>query len=360
MPSPLPPVIPQPFANAGTKNTIPNTSADPQRAEYAEGFPPLTMTPIASGGLPPLGPDVNGILYAITTHLYSLQGGALQPFSSAVSTAIGGYNLGALVAMADGAGWWINLLGGNTADPAVDGTNWRPVYAYGPAAISGLTTGVRTLTPVEASRPFLILTGTLTGNVQIEVPPDFQMWLVINATTGAHTVTVKTPSGTGVVVPQGGAAAPSAVYCDGTNVQMQFSPTSLPTSVTPTPDTIALRDNLGFLFSVTPAAGDSTTKVATTQFVNPGNSLVGNGYAKLPGGLIIQWGNFAAPNTGARSITFPLAFPNNAFAVVPSQGQSANYGYPFAVTSLNSVGFTTGPAINGITAGTCYYIAIGY
>ena len=59
-----------PFANTGSKNTIPvpsQISVTPGAASYTDGFPPLTMTPKASGGVPPFGQDMNGILYAITT-----------------------------------------------------------------------------------------------------------------------------------------------------------------------------------------------------------------------------------------------------------------------------------------------------
>lgn len=314
----IPPVIPLPFATSGSKNTIPLTSADPQRAEYTEGFPPLTMTPIASGGKPPLGPDMNGILFAITAALYAYQGGALQPYSSDVSDAIGGYNLGALVAMADGSGWWDCITDDNTTNPDTGGAGWRPVYAYGSSAISGLTGGVRTLTVVEAARRYLILTGTLTSNSQIVVPAYLQDWLVINSTTGAFSVTVKTASGTGVVVPAGGAASPTAVYCNGTNVERVFAPSALPTSVSPVADTIALRDNLAFLFTTTAALADATTKVASTAFVNPGQSLGANGYTKYPNGLIVQWGFNTRVGSSAQTVTFPLAFPNAFYSVVPS------------------------------------------
>jgi hypothetical protein len=35
-------------------------------ASLNDGFPPLTMTPIAAGGVPPFGQDMNGILNQIT------------------------------------------------------------------------------------------------------------------------------------------------------------------------------------------------------------------------------------------------------------------------------------------------------
>lgn len=44
-----------------------------------------------------------------------------------------------------------------------------------------------------------------------------------------------------------------------------------------------------------------------------GNSLTANGYQKLPGGMIIQWGSFSVSPTGGSvgtvDITLPVAFP---------------------------------------------------
>lgn len=342
MSSPAPVLIPAVFAVDGDRNVIPLTSADPQRAQYEEGFPVLTMTPVAEGGKPPLGPDFNGIFYAAFSHLFALQGGALQAFSTGVSDAIGGYNKGAIVAMANGEGYWICIVDDTTDNPDSGfSAGWRPIYAYGPGAISGLTGGTRTLSVVEASRPFLVLTGTLTSNLQLVVPTVYQQWLVINATTGAFTVTVKTGAGTGVVVPTGGAAAPTAVYCDGTNVQRVFTPSALPTSVSPVADTIMLRDNLGFGFSVTPAAGDSTTKIATTAFVNRAVTLAANGSQVLPSGLILKWG-FTSFSDPVKTITFPVAFPTACYNVqlTPlSAGASLRDKTP-VVGSISAASFT--------------------
>ena len=45
-----------PFANAGAKNTIPTASQIgivAGAASLTDGFPPLTRTPLAAGGVPP-------------------------------------------------------------------------------------------------------------------------------------------------------------------------------------------------------------------------------------------------------------------------------------------------------------------
>lgn len=312
MPAPTPPVIPQPFAASGDRNTIPDTSADPQRARYQLGFPPATMTPIDSGGVPMLGPDMNGILYDITAWLYALQAGQIQPFDSDISDAVGGYALGAVVLMADGAGYWISTTAGNTADPDAGGAGWQPVYCYGAQAITGLTGGSRTLTAVEAARPILVLTGALVAPQQIVVPDAYRTWLVVNATTGGQTLTVKTSAGTGVDVPAGGAASPTQVWCDTVNVNRVFVPSALPTSVVPAADTIVLRDNTGRQFALTAAVNTRTTQVATTAFANPAGN--GTSWRQNSDGTIEQWGTGAGAGAN-RTVTFPQEFTTAVYNI---------------------------------------------
>jgi|TARA_R100001463_G_scaffold136574_1_gene202336 hypothetical protein len=64
----------------------------------------------------------------------------------------------------------------------------------------------------------LKLTGTISGNVNVTIPDSIEKsYIIDNATTGAHTVTFKTSSGTGVTW---GSTDKSTkiVYSDGTNV----------------------------------------------------------------------------------------------------------------------------------------------
>lgn len=78
-----------------------------------------------------------------------------------------------------------------------------------------ITSSDVTLSADEARNAIISLSGTLTGNRNLIVPAVSKIYLIKNATSGAFTITVKTPSGTGVVVAQGTQAF---VYCDGTNV----------------------------------------------------------------------------------------------------------------------------------------------
>jgi hypothetical protein len=247
-----PDLLPQPFANnatGGFKNTIPDTTVTSGRASYDIGFPPITMQDVIAGGIPPLGQDVNGILFAISSHTYYQQTGKPYAYNSALATAMGGYAVGTLLGMSDGTGLWLNNSADNTTDP--DGgsaAGWVPAFSYGATTVA-VTGGTLTLTAAQARRSLIIVTGVLTSNQTINIPARLGRWIVANATSGAFSLTVKTPAGTGVAVPQGGLAAPTEVYSDGTNLYNAVAPVNLPIDQAATPLTIAQRTNSGYLLA---------------------------------------------------------------------------------------------------------------
>lgn len=77
------------------------------------------------------------------------------------------------------------------------------------------TGGTFTLSGLQLNQSIYNFTGALTSAATVIFPPIVSEYTIINSTTGAFTLTVKTAIGTGVVIPQGGAAI---VYCDGTNM----------------------------------------------------------------------------------------------------------------------------------------------
>lgn len=249
MPVTTPPLIPEAFAQGGDRAVIPDTTVAVGRASYSAGFPPITMQPKIAGGVPPDGRDVNGILYALSAHALFLQGGQVFKYDSGVSTAIGGYGIGALVESTDGLTLWLNLVDSNTTDPDASGAGWVPVSSYGYSFINGLIGGTRTLTRVEARNDTIVLSGTLVANQNIVVPADLRAWRIVNLTTGAFTTTVLVSGGVGVQVPQGGYPASVGVYGNGTDIYLQVPPVALPIAVTPDANTLAKRDNVGDLFT---------------------------------------------------------------------------------------------------------------
>ena len=125
----LPPKLPVPFANSGAKNAIPTASqilVTPGAASLTDGFPPLTMLALASGGVAPAGMDFNGILNLLSSWTQWQNAGGAVPYDATFSSEVGGYPAGAILASATvGNPPWINLLDGNTANPDTPGsTGW--------------------------------------------------------------------------------------------------------------------------------------------------------------------------------------------------------------------------------------------
>ena len=120
-----------PFANAGGKRTVPVPSQipiTPGAASYTDGFPPLTRTAVTSGGIPPSGLDMNGVLNEITDPGRWFCAGAGFPYDATFATDpnIGGYPQGARVLRADGLGYWLSLVDNNLTDPDTGGAGWAP------------------------------------------------------------------------------------------------------------------------------------------------------------------------------------------------------------------------------------------
>lgn len=78
-----PTFMPQPFANSGEKNVIPNRGGEALgNASYASGFPRVTETPIELGGVPPQRKDFNGILNALSMFAFFAQSGGVYEYSA--------------------------------------------------------------------------------------------------------------------------------------------------------------------------------------------------------------------------------------------------------------------------------------
>lgn len=90
--------IPIPFANSGDKNSIPQNATGNNLASYSEGFPPITSQPITENGIPPERGDFNGLGFSTTNNISYLQQGGLYTFDTQLSSAIGGYAQGAILA----------------------------------------------------------------------------------------------------------------------------------------------------------------------------------------------------------------------------------------------------------------------
>lgn len=446
-----PTLIPLAFAANGTKNAIPEASQigiTDGAASLNDGFPPLTMTPIAAGGKPPSGADMNGILNLLSQSIRWQHAGGQYAWNSTFSADpnVGGYPWGAQLMRADGTGFWINTADNNGTNPdATDGSaaDWLPGYNYGVTAITGLTNANVTLTPAQAAKNRITLAGALTGNIQIIFPTWTKQWEVVNNTTGAFSVTATTAAGTGVIL----AAGQQKITGDGTNITQPIENATTPPQFdasTKLATMAAVQRALGNLseeflvganatlsatnsgqlilgsasgaFTITlPLAADcpsgsqiaffnSGTGAMTVQrqgtdsldgtagatsvvlgnydsvtFESNGGGtwraigdsaslgysarfgkvFSGNGYQKLPSGLIIQWGS-TTTSGGSSTVVFPIAFPS-AILFANASPNAGNADANISLGALSNASFPIYSYLNGVAGNmTIYWFAIGF
>ena len=216
----IPSKIPLPFgyaAGGSYINTIPSSSQIGLvngRASLHDGFPPLNFTPISSGGVPPFGGDMNGILNEITAIQQWQEAGGFFPFDASFASTIGGYPKGAILQSSSFNGLWVSTIENNSNNPDTTGTGWKSLAFEGLQAItmSGISV---TLTNLQSAYPVINVTGTLTANSTLLIPAQVGEWIIVNNTTGSYTLTAQMVGGSGVALTQGYS---TYTYADGTNV----------------------------------------------------------------------------------------------------------------------------------------------
>jgi hypothetical protein len=101
-------------------------------ASLNDGFPGLTMTNPASGGVPPFGIDFNGILFVLSSWAAFFAAGQYPKYDATLQAAMGGYALGAEIQQAaNPLAWWTSTVANNMTDPDTGGAGWLssvPLY----------------------------------------------------------------------------------------------------------------------------------------------------------------------------------------------------------------------------------------
>jgi hypothetical protein len=152
-------------AAGGTIRTPPeNPTGQAGAASFSTGFGALNFVQVASGGVPPFGQDVNGILALITEWGQWAQAGGAQPFDGTFATEIGGYPKSAILPAATQAGVWYNLADGNSGNPDTGAPNW---VLIGPGMEIGALGGDISGTIADAVINAGAVTGTKIANATV-------------------------------------------------------------------------------------------------------------------------------------------------------------------------------------------------
>lgn len=314
---PQPDLILTPFAQDAPPSAvdpIPETRvpSDPlEKATWTQGFPGLTMIPLAAGGIPPRGQDVNGVLKAISEHVVFQGGGGQYKWSAEYVAANGGYEKGAVIQSDDGLSSYVSAVDSNTINPNTTpgsiGNQWL-------ASGSGPREWIAETVPQAEAEA-----GTSTTRRAWTAQRVFQ------ALRGAAANATELLRGTLRIGTQ--AEVDAGVLDD--------------VAVTP--------KKLRFGFEA---------------------SFTSNGYIVFPtwlGGLIVQWGNpngSSSGSAGTNQVSFPLAFPNSPLVVIPVDISTSPPSLcAVGVGNISPTGFTAAwRVISGSSDGiqAFSYLAIGH
>jgi hypothetical protein len=124
-------------------HSVPDAGATSDtKASWQQGFPPKTFTPVASGGSPVDGADMNGVLAELSAIARWAQDGGLFPYDAAYANAVGGYRKGAMLQSSVTAGlMWQSTADANMTNPDASGAqNW---IALGTTKLSLQSNGYR-------------------------------------------------------------------------------------------------------------------------------------------------------------------------------------------------------------------------
>ncbi len=324
--SQIPTLVPLPFAANGTKNTIPEASQigiTAGAASLNDGFPPLTFTPLAAGGVPPSGADFNGILNLLSANTQWANAGGFYEFNSSFASAIGGYPKMALLAKSSGQGYWLNLQDNNSNDPDTGGAGW---IAFDPWAvqaggyITAKDTGTANAYAVALSPAPSALAPGMLVNIQN----------VANTNTGAATLAVNGLSTLPILLGKGTALSGGELTAGyGALVRInnagsaweliwtgagEFVPPAKQNNAAAQLGQVANVQPYNFNTSETSPAASTTYTSATASFTAPSNGYVlawsslqnGSNVEMNSGNIFINGNSFPGANGWGGNIAFGI------------------------------------------------------
>jgi hypothetical protein len=338
----VPEKFPIPFANAAGSSFIRPIPQDSQigitagAASLTDGFPPVTFSPVAAGGTPPWGQDMNGILHQITQWNQWQQAAGPIVYDATFQGNIGGYPMGAVIQISANGPAFMSTVDNNTVAPAAGAAGWMPVPIFG----SNLTSVTETQA-LTAYNSGLVIVNASSGNITITMPAaasESGISLPFNfMRTDGSSNSVTLVAASGDAFHPGASSSillsPSTAYAlrgDGFNSWWLTGGNFFAGTNTWT-GTNAFTNPISVGTAITP--GDA---VNLGQFVAGAN---GNGaYYAFPGGMQVCRDSMTIAANSSATWTFPLSFasPPQVFAMVITPPSSALSALWYSSISNNS------------------------
>jgi hypothetical protein len=224
---------------------------------------------------------------------------------------------------------------------------------------------------VEGADTVLIYDNSVTNLRKVTVT-NLLKTIITDSVTGPTTAALAVAGGTGQeVLLTGDVVRTTSNFVASANCYLGGA--AQVTEITGTTNTItgatSVVGALSVSSNVTASTAPTTANHLTNKtYVDGVNSLVTNGYSKLPSGLILQWGVTSASTSAARNITFPIAFTTACLnlqgtATNPTAGNNSSYDYFAQVVSFTASSAVFEMQIAGgasIPSSSIYWFAIGY
>lgn len=310
-----------PFAFTGDKTTVPVALQPDGSVSYTQGFGPdyeldKLVDPINAKDVP--RDQTNQLFFDVTESL-----GEVQQYGAALWSAdMAPYPINALVRHSDIV--WRNTVAGNSAEPGTDATWANETIDYlNTQRIDVASASTVDLTALAPDTRHINITGT-TAITGFTVAAG-QCYFVRFA--GALTLT----------------NSASLVTQTGVNI------------TTAAGDTCVIR-----------ATAASTVEILMFVRGAVSQSKSANGYRVLHDGsanpVIIQWGTCTFNASGIATVSFPIAFPNNAFSITANADTTNSLSFVETVSyqSLTTTGVTLSSGSGAsVAGGTGRYMVIG-
>lgn len=172
---------------------------EPGAASWETGFVPANMTVITSGGIPPFGSDMNGVINTLSANVVWAVAGLSFVFNPDIVTNAGGYPRGSILVNPDfPSEFFYSLVDDNVTDPSDDLTDWL--------VFSPLSTPVDTVSvaPTAGTHNNFAVAGgvgaldvdTTAGNITLTgITPTVDGHILVVSNTGPNVLTLAALNG---------------------------------------------------------------------------------------------------------------------------------------------------------------------